>query len=309
MRSLSASRAHPVARGDRHRHLQRQRHRRLPLQVGAHAHDASRQSIDDSHPGERDQLEIDRHQERQVVDELTFVRAETLYENETDVERLQRYLDTMEECVRYHEETNGDGEHVERTLVVSQERTLTALPASYLEKLSALLRNAKYNIKPMIPSLKNFARPEKRAAEGRGDEIMLQGFNWDSSRVNHGWWEVLKGQVDEIADYGFSLVWLPPPTASVSSEGYMPTDLYDLNSQYGSVDELRELIGMFHGRGVKVLGDTVLNHRCAEHQNEQGIYNQYGGALDWDERAIVCNDQRFRGKGNLASGEMFDAVR
>jgi alpha-amylase len=270
--------------------------RRHP-RIAVSAFDSSQQSI----PGEGQHA-------RQVADELTFVKADTLHQNEADVDRLARYLETMEECVRYHEEHSTNVENADKYLVVSQERTLSAMPASYLQKLTTLLRNAKYNIKPMI-SLKHFARmPEKRNAEGRGDEIMLQGFNWDSSRHNHGWWDILKSQVDEIADYGFSLIWLPPPTASVSSEGYMPTDLYDLNSQYGSVDELRELISMFHDRGVKVLGDTVLNHRCAEHQNEQGIYNQYGGALAWDERAIVCNDPNFRGKGNLASGEMFDAA-
>ena len=184
------------------------------------------------------------------MDELTFVRADVLHKGETDVERLSRYLKTMEECVRYHEENDA-----KKRLVVSKERTLTAMPPSYLEKLSTLMRNAKYNIKPVM-SLKGFGKVETRSAEGRGDEIMLQGFNWDSSRHDQGWYEILKSQVDEIADYGFSVVWMPPPTTSVSSEGYMPTDLYDLNSRYGSVEELRELISMFHGRGVKVLGDN-----------------------------------------------------
>lgn len=240
--------------------------------------------------------------EWKVSDELTFVRAEVLQEDETDVERLSRYLDAMEECVRFHEE-NED----KKCFVVSKERTLTAMPSSYLDKLSTLLRNAKYNIKPVL-TLKGLGKVATRKAEGRGDEIMLQGFNWDSSRHGHGWYEILSSQVDEIADFGFSVVWMPPPTASVSSEGYMPTDLYDLNSQYGSAEELRDLISTFHGRDVKVLGDTVLNHRCAQHQNDQGIWNQYGGLLDWDERAIVSNDFKFRGKGNQASGELFEAA-
>ena len=37
-----------------------------------------------------------------------------------------------------------------------------------------------------------------------------------------------------IADAGITSVWLPPPSDSVSPQGYLPRDLYDLNSAYGS---------------------------------------------------------------------------
>ncbi len=40
-------------------------------------------------------------------------------------------------------------------------------------------------------------------------------------------------------------------------------------------------------RGMKVLGDAVLNHRCAHYQGAGGIWNQFGGKMSWDERAIV----------------------
>lgn len=49
--------------------------------------------------------------------------------------------------------------------------------------------------------------------------------------------------------------------------------------------------------GLKVLGDCVLNHRCASHQDGKGIWNQYGGRLDWDALAIVRDDRKFGGKG------------
>ncbi len=49
--------------------------------------------------------------------------------------------------------------------------------------------------------------------------------------------------------------------------------------------------------GLKVLGDCVLNHRCASQQDGKGVWNQYGGRLDWDARAIVRDDHNFGGKG------------
>ncbi|RVW70076.1 Alpha-amylase 3, chloroplastic [Vitis vinifera] len=97
---------------------------------------------------------------------------------------------------------------------------------------------------------------EKLAAEayrtGSGFEILCQGFNWESNKSGR-WYMELSKKVAELSSLGFTVVWLPPPTASVSPEGYMPTDLYNLNSRYGSSDELKVLVKSFHEVGVKVL--------------------------------------------------------
>lgn len=132
------------------------------------------------------------------------------------------------------------------------------------------------------------------------------GFNWESWK--HSWYTTLEQQVDAIADAGFSVIWLPPPTDSVSPQGYMPKDLYSLNSKYGSEKDLIALIRRFQARGIKVLGDAVLNHRCASEQGEHGVWNKYGGRLNWDARAIVGDDPNFRGKGNRSSGDHFSAA-
>lgn len=46
-----------------------------------------------------------------------------------------------------------------------------------------------------------------------------------------------------------------------------------------------------HSLELQVLGDAVLNHRCAQRQDESGTWNLYGGRLDWDQRAIVGERQ------------------
>ncbi|KAM1039903.1 hypothetical protein ACFX2I_029151 [Malus domestica] len=124
-------------------------------------------------------------------------------------------------------------------------------------------------------------------------EILWQGFNWESSKSGR-WYKELNSKAAELASLGFIVIWVPPPTDSVSPQGYMPRDLYNMNSRYGNIDELNETVKTFHDASLKVLGDAVLNHRCAEYQNQNGVWNIFGGRLNWDERAVVADDPYFQ---------------
>ncbi|KAL4286937.1 hypothetical protein AHAS_Ahas19G0136100 [Arachis hypogaea] len=160
---------------------------------------------------------------------------------------------------------------------------------------------------PAVGSRISTLVPKVCSAEGTGYEILCQGFNWESHKSGR-WYVELKDKASELASLGFTVVWLPPCTESVSPEGYMPRDLYNLNSRYGNIDELKDLVKKFHELGIKTLGDAVLNHRCAHYQNPNGVWNLFGGRLNWDERAIVADDPHFQGRGNKSSGENFDAA-
>lgn len=142
---------------------------------------------------------------------------------------------------------------------------------------------------------------------GSGFEILCQGFNWESHKSGK-WYVELGAKAKELASLGFTIVWSPPPTDSVSPEGYMPRDLYNLNSRYGTIEELKQLVNIFHEAGVKVLGDAVLNHRCAQFQNQNGVWNIFGGRINWDDRAVVADDPHFQGRGNKSSGDNFHAA-
>ncbi|XP_010256483.1 PREDICTED: alpha-amylase 3, chloroplastic-like [Nelumbo nucifera] len=142
---------------------------------------------------------------------------------------------------------------------------------------------------------------------GSGYEILCQGFNWESHKSGR-WYMELTERASELSSLGFTILWLPPPTESVSPEGYMPKDLYNLNSRYGSTEELKLVVKCFHQVGIKVLGDVVLNHRCAHYQNKSGVWNIFGGKLNWDDRAVVGDDPHFQGRGNKSSGDNFHAA-
>ncbi|XP_074564012.1 alpha-amylase 3, chloroplastic isoform X3 [Curcuma longa] len=202
---------------------------------------------------------------------------------------------------------------------ISSERSKVAkskeAQESILQEIEKLAAEAYSIFRSSIPS---YAEPvtdsdllkpavELTSGTGSGYEILCQGFNWESHRSGK-WYAELSAKTVELASLGFTVVWLPPPTESVSPEGYMPKDLYNLDSRYGSIDELKHLVKKFHEVGVKVLGDVVLNHRCAHYQNKNGVWNIFGGRLNWDDRAVVADDPHFQGRGNKSSGDNFHAA-
>ncbi|CAN0924152.1 Alpha-amylase 3, chloroplastic [Linum grandiflorum] len=187
---------------------------------------------------------------------------------------------------------------------------------SILQEIEKLAAEAYSIFRSSIPTFKEEvvlekqlenAPPKKCSGTGSGYEILLQGFNWESHKSGR-WYMELKEKAEDIASLGFTVIWLPPPTESVSPEGYMPKDLYNLNSRYGNMHELKDLVGRLHESGLKVLGDAVLNHRCAHYQNKNGIWNIFGGRLSWDDRAVVADDPHFQGRGNKSSGDNFHAA-
>ncbi|XXG46633.1 hypothetical protein AAC387_Pa02g1430 [Persea americana] len=151
--------------------------------------------------------------------------------------------------------------------------------------------------------------PEQTKLEpgtGTGREIVFQGFNWESWRRR--WYLEMAPKAADLSQSGITAVWLPPPTESVAPQGYMPSDLYNLNSAYGSQEELKHCIEEMHAHDLLALGDVVLNHRCAHKQSPNGVWNIFGGKLAWGPEAIVCDDPNFQGRGNPSSGDIFHAA-
>ncbi|KAK3237429.1 alpha-amylase [Cymbomonas tetramitiformis] len=152
------------------------------------------------------------------------------------------------------------------------------------------------------------ARPAT-SGTGTGREILLQGFNWESNKDDY--YTDISSKAAQIKELGFTQVWLPPPTNSVSDEGYMPRDLYDLNSKYGNFDDLKQAISVLHDNGLSVLADAVLNHRCAAAQSPNGCWNVFGGdtgRMAWGPEAVVADDPNFQGRGGRSSGDFFTAA-
>jgi alpha-amylase len=108
---------------------------------------------------------------------------------------------------------------------------------------------------------------------GRPNEVLLQGFHWQSCKTKWraenplSWYEILRQNAARIRAAGFTFVWFPPPCPATwpDGEGYEPTRWHCFDSSYGTETELRAAIGELlgsDGTGPKALADVVINHRC-----------------------------------------------
>lgn len=75
---------------------------------------------------------------------------------------------------------------------------------------------------------------------------------------------------------------------SLSILGYLPQNLYSLNSAYGSERLLKALLYKMKQHKVRAMADIVINHRVGTTRGHKGMYNRYDGIpLSWDEKAVT----------------------
>lgn len=128
--------------------------------------------------------------------------------------------------------------------------------------------------------------------QAQGGDVMLQGFNWVSHSNSSGWYNVVKSKSSELDAIGIDAIWMPPPSNSGAAEGYLPRQLYNVSTPYGTEAELRSMINSLHNRNIKVLADIVINHRV-------GTTNFFDFTQpSWGRWSIVNNDECGCGTGN-----------
>jgi maltose alpha-D-glucosyltransferase / alpha-amylase len=96
-------------------------------------------------------------------------------------------------------------------------------------------------------------------------ELYVRAFN-DSNGDGHGDLKGAAQKLDYLEYLGVDCIWLLPLYPSpLKDDGYDISDYYNIHTQYGSLEDFKELLDEAHKRGIRVILDLVLNHTSDQH--------------------------------------------
>jgi len=104
----------------------------------------------------------------------------------------------------------------------------------------------------------------QRCLHGVGYEIFVQSF-FDSNDDGIGDINGLRQKLDYLSDLGITLIWLMPIHPAKTYHKYDVEDYMNIHSDYGTIDDFRQLINECHQRNILVILDLVANHTSYDH--------------------------------------------
>jgi alpha-amylase len=125
-------------------------------------------------------------------------------------------------------------------------------------------------------------------------EIFVRAFN-DSNKDGIGDLKGVTQKLDYLSkDLGVKGIWLMPINSSPSYHGYDVTDYYNINKDYGSIEDLKELIKEAHKRDIMVVMDMVMNHTSSQHpwflEASNDKNNKYRDYYVWADKNTNTNE-------------------
>ncbi|KAF2214122.1 glycoside hydrolase family 13 protein [Cercospora zeae-maydis SCOH1-5] len=107
-----------------------------------------------------------------------------------------------------------------------------------------------------------------------------------NGRYCGGSWKGITNKLDYIQGMNFDAIWISPvveqlPQVTIDGDahmGYWAQDLYNLNSNFGTADDLHELIAEVHRRGMYLMLDIVVNHMAyagPASQVDYGVFHPF----------------------------------
>lgn len=127
---------------------------------------------------------------------------------------------------------------------------------------------------------------------------MMQYFHWYIPNDGNLWSKV-EASAPELADAGFTAMWLPPAYKGFAGSydvGYGVYDLFDLGefeqkgsvrTKYGTRQQYLNAIKSLQTHGLQVYADAVLNHKMG------------GDAIETPKATPFPQDDRLNPKGGL----------
>ena len=127
-------------------------------------------------------------------------------------------------------------------------------------------------------------------------ECYVRAFS-DSNGDGHGDLQGLSSRLDYLQELGVDCVWLLPIYPSpLRDDGYDIADYYGILSEYGTLDDFRQLVSEVHARGMHIIADLVLNHTSDQHPWFQAARadrsSPYRDYYVWSDSDQKCREAR-----------------
>src|SRR5688572_14316724 len=95
-------------------------------------------------------------------------------------------------------------------------------------------------------------------------EIFVRSF-YDTDGNGIGDFNGITQKLDYLESLGITAIWLMPIHPSPSYHGYDVINYYNVNTEYGSMDDFKNLLNELHKRNLHLIIDLVINHTSSEH--------------------------------------------
>ncbi len=121
-------------------------------------------------------------------------------------------------------------------------------------------------------------------------EIFVRSF-CDSNQDGIGDLNGITSKLDYLQDLGIEAIWLTPIFKSHSYHKYDVVDYWSIDSEFGTLDDFKELITTAHLKGIKVFLDFVINHTSKKHpwfvEAKKGPGNSFRNYYNWLSKSDI----------------------
>ncbi len=131
-------------------------------------------------------------------------------------------------------------------------------------------------------------------------EIFVRSF-YDSNGDGIGDLNGVTEKLDYLKNLGINGIWLMPITDSPSYHGYDVTDYYNVNPDYGTLEDFKKLSEEANKKGIKLIMDLVINHTSSQNpwfieanKSKDSKYRNYYVWADDNTNTKELNDQNNR---------------
>ncbi|KAI0338565.1 glycoside hydrolase family 13 protein [Trametopsis cervina] len=130
-----------------------------------------------------------------------------------------------------------------------------------------------------------------------------------------GTWKGITNKLDYIQNMGFDAVWISPVVKNIEGEtaygeafhGYWTEDITQLNSNFGTADDLKALSKALHDRGMYLMVDVVVNHVAASSNPPNfGVYNPFNAQSDFHAENFIQPGDYFNNQTAVEQGWLGD---